>query len=202
MIDCGMTIQDIAKEAAGSWKKESNFVWFDSPEDGDNWTIINPEHRDSTITEQSNSAAIQKALGAGEFSDDVLMGQASHWAVGWMTQICVRVYDTDGNVTPAFQELVNIQLQLQEYPILDKSDNSRREYEAALRGIEDSCSTELAYGTPDSWAKDVFSWLWEHEPREVENVDDTGAYPSSKSIDRALRALGFNASAEHKLEDV
>ncbi len=193
MIDYDTPIEEIAKEAAGDWKKIGNFVWFNPPEDEDNWTIITPEHRDSSLIEKSNSEAIQEALGADEFSYDVIIGSASHWAVGWVTQIYIRVYDADGNITPAFRELVNIQLRLQEYPILDDEDHSRREYEAALCGIEYSCSTNLTEDAPTDWKEKVFSWLWdsaEHQ-HELENTDGTGAYPSSESIHCALKALGW-----------
>lgn len=193
MIDYNTPIEEIAKKAAGDWKKIDNFVWFDSPEDEDTWTIISPEHRDSTLIDKSNSEAIQAALGADEFSDDVIIGSATHWAVGWVTHICIRVYDAAGNITPAFRELVDIQLRLQEYPVLDDEDYSRREYEASLWGIEDSCRTELTCDTPEDWKEKVFSWLWDSEEhqRELENTDDTGAYPSSESIHCALVALGW-----------
>ena len=203
MIDYGTPIEDLAKEAAGDWKKTENFVWFHSPDDDDNWTIINPEHRDSTLLEKSNSEVIQEALGADKFSDDVIIGEAAHWAVGWVTQICIRVYDAEGNITPAFRELVDIQLRLQEYPILDEVDSSNREYEAALWGIGDSCHTELTDDAPEDWKERVFSWMWDSEEhqQELENTDDTGAYPSSESIHCALVALGFAAPTSDEEED-
>jgi hypothetical protein len=35
----------------------------------------------------------------------------------------------------------------------------------------------------------VFGWLWEHEQRELDPVDDGPAYPSREAVRRAMDAL-------------
>jgi len=56
----------------------------------------------------------------------------SHWAVGYLDGYSIRVYGKDGGITDAFNEFCRIKERLDDYPILNESDYSEREYEATL----------------------------------------------------------------------
>ena len=49
----------------------------------------------------------------------------------------IRVYDSKGEITPAFRAYHELAERLADYPILDEEDYSRREYEETLRNIVD-----------------------------------------------------------------
>ncbi len=37
----------------------------------------------------------------------------------------------------------------------------------------------------------MFSWLWDHRQRAVENRDDQGGYPEEDDLRAAFEALGY-----------
>ena len=114
-----------------------------------------------------------------------------HWAVGWIDGYAIRVF-RDGQITDAFKAYHELSAQLADYPILDEEDYSNREYEATLENIADAAwRLKGDYDLPDGWESQVFSWLWDHEQRELENRDDQGGYPSEEALQRAFEALGF-----------
>jgi hypothetical protein len=81
---------------------------------------------------------------------------------------------------------------VQNYPVLEEEDYSNREYEATLENIGDAAwRLKGDYDLPDGWESQVFSWLWDHEQRELENRDDQGGYPGEDALRRAFDALGF-----------
>ena len=47
----------------------------------------------------------------------------------------------------------------------------------------------MKLGAPQSWPGDVFSWLWDNEPSEMEDTDGQPAYPSDEAVKSALEAL-------------
>lgn len=53
-----------------------------------------------------------------------------------------------------------------------------------------------AFTLPEGWQGEVFSWLADNDPSEVENRDDTGGYPSEASLRAAFVSLGFKEQAE------
>jgi hypothetical protein len=84
-------------------------------------------------------AVAHDETGASEArGDDVEDSSASHWLVGSLRQLFVRVYDEQGQYTPAFREAVSIGLSLQDYPILDESDYSERETEAWFKALDEA----------------------------------------------------------------
>lgn len=89
-------------------------------------------------------AVAHDETGASEArGDDVEDTTASHWAVGSLRELFVRVYDEAGAYTPAFKQAVEIAYSLSNYPILDESDYSERETEAWFAVFEDAldCAT-------------------------------------------------------------
>lgn len=185
-----LDIERLVKEAAGNHRKFESFCWDAEPEDGENWTLVYTNNRDSGLSEQSNAAAIEKEMVG--FADDVIPQHHGHWACGWVDGYAIRVYraDSEGTlqITEAFRRWCDLHDALEDYPVLDETDYSQREYDAAHENIRER-SRFVVDDHPEDWDQKIWEWLWENEQGELENVDDQGAYPSDESIRRALRAL-------------
>jgi hypothetical protein len=189
-----------AQELAGNHRDFECFAWWGRPEDSDRWCVVYSHHRDSGLLDQSNAAAIEKALEA--FDGDAVAQRHSHWAVGWMEGYVIRVFDQDGNVTAAFRRYCKLRAKLSDYPILDETDFSQREYDATLENIAEAGRRFVADDAPGDWAVEAFSWFWECNQHAVENRDDQGGYPSDDEMKECLSALGWlhpdYADGEHE----
>lgn len=195
-----LTLEDAAKEAAGNWRRFDSFVWWRQREmdDADRWAIVYASNRDSGLLDQSNAAVITKALEPFTVGGDpdVVAERHSHWLVGQVDGFSIRVYDSDGDITEAFRTYFGLQERLETYPVLDESDYSDREFEATLENIEDAAwRLKRQFVLPEGWASDVYSWLSDHEPHEIENRDDQGGYPSEEALRSAFEALHFKEQA-------
>lgn len=182
-----ITPEDIAK----ALKRPDSFAWFGRKEMFETWSL-GPfyVHRDSTLLEQSNADALEKHMASlPDIADDYEINETSNWAVGWNKHMSFRVINEDGTPTRAFAWLKVFNDALASYPVADESDYSRREYEATLENIDSEGHRYVRDGVAKGWAAKVFSWLWDHDQRAVENRDGQGGYPSAESIKTALGAL-------------
>lgn len=91
--------------------------------------------RDSDDLEESNFAAMVKALG-GE-TETVLIVREGHWAVGWVEWIAI--HQDDGAALKIADEL---RQRLDDYLVLDEDDWSEREAESANAVWRDCYSWE------------------------------------------------------------
>jgi hypothetical protein len=190
-----MELDEAARRAAGNWRTFDSFSWHRGWEldDADDWAIFYTHNRDSDLLAQSNAAAIAEAL--EPFTDatdpDVVFESHSHWAVGHVDGMSIRVY-RDGETTDAFRRWHELAERLAEYPVLNDEDYSRRENEATLENIADAAwRLKKEFSLPDGWEGDVFSWFCENSERAVENRDDRGGYPSEDELLAAFQALGY-----------
>jgi len=191
-----LDLEEAAHMAAGNWQRFDSFVWFrDSElEDADQWAIVYARNRDSGLLDQSNAAVIEKALEPFTEGDDpdAVVEQHSHWAVGNVQGHSIRVFDGDGNITEAFQAYFELQEQLEAYPVLDESDYSQREYEATLSNLTDAAwRLKNEFKLSEGWEPEVYSWLSDNDPSQLENVDDQGGWPDEDSLRAAFTALGY-----------
>lgn len=177
-----------AKAAARNWRRFDSFAWFGKPDNADAWGIFYTQNRDSSALDQSNHAVITAALRPYNDSadSDVREERHSHWAVGWVDGFAIRIYAPDGSVTAAFRTFHALQKKLEDYPVLDEEDFSRREYEDHVQDIKDGARRFVRAGADPEWPALVFSWLYEHAQDEV---DDASSAPSDASLKAALRAL-------------
>ncbi len=194
--------EDLAKQLVGNWKKFESFVWYDKPEeDSDNWTIVNTHHRDSGLLELSNAFVIHRRL--DKWPDDIRFERHNHYAVGWIECVVIKIYKNiiTKEVTDAFRAYCELYCAMENYSILDESHYSNMEYEAAIKAIEDNGVGLISdVDIPSDWPYSVYSWLWNNDQREVENIDDQGAYPSKDSIERALVSLGHISEKDNNFE--
>jgi hypothetical protein len=195
-----LKLKEAAEQAAGNWQRFNCFVWFRERElsDPDKWAVIYTHNRDSGLLDQSNAAVIEAAMKPFVIGDDpdVVFESHSHWAVGHVDGFSVRVFKR-GRVTKAFRTYHDLAVRIADYPILDETDYSNREYEATLENIVDAAwRLKNDYELPEGWAGDVYSWLSDHCCSEIENSDDQGGYPSEEALRRAFDELGFENSNE------
>jgi len=86
------------------------------------------QSRDSDCLEASNFVTMLRLLG-GE-SDVVTVVRESHWLVGWVEWIAIEA-DGTPEADKALQIADEAKGRLEDYPVLDESDWSEREQEAA-----------------------------------------------------------------------
>lgn len=190
-----LCIEEAAATAAGNWKQFNCFWWSRSNElhDADNWAILYTHHRDSGLLDQSNSEVMKREMSSFAEGDDpdVVFESHDHWVVGHIDGFSLRVFK-NSQITEAFQKYHALMEQLADYPLLDESDYSNREYEATLQNIEEAAwRLKKECNLPEDWASEVYSWLFDHESSEVDNRDDQGGYPSEESLKRAMVGLRF-----------
>lgn len=162
------------------------------------------QHRDSDILEQSNFACALIMLG-GE-SETVIVEHAGHWVVGWVETILVHESDK-----PRLKILSSIREKLDDYPVLDESDYSEREYEY---------QSEYAQGAQEDLAKAIskhfrirnskylaeISYLLNMEQQGYAGNDScinihTGRAPDDrdvKELRRALERISHNIGKKQK----
>ncbi len=190
-----LTLEDAARQAAGNWRNFNCFVWDRKQDldDADDWAIIYTHDRDSGLLDLSNADAIAKSLTPFTDDDDpdVVFESHSHWAVGHVDGFSIRVF-RDGEITEAFKTYHDLAERLADYPILDESDYSEREYVATVENIADAAwRLKGQYELPEGWECDVYSWLSDHRQRAVENRDDRGGYPEEGDLRAAFEALAY-----------
>ena len=169
-----MNIQEIAEEAL---RKPEYFAYFGDL-DEEVWGRMFSKHRDSDLLGLSNWDAICEEM--SKYEHDWQVEEYNHWAVGWVVQGRVRVYDKQNNYTAGFLHAVEIWERLQEYPVLDEDDLSRRELEQAYEDLE----RHLPYATdrfidgellPDDFMERVFHsdyFEWDHEGASEKSIED------------------------------
>ena len=195
MLDT-LDLDEAAEVAAGNWRNFDSFVWFRNREleDADQRAIFYTHNRDSGLLDQSNGSVINKAMQPFTEGDDpdVVFESHSHWAVGHVDGFSIRVFNANGEITEAFQKYHELSEAMDDYPLLDETDYSDREFQATLKNISDaSWSLKNEFNLPEDWASQVYDWLSDHRSGEIENVDDQGGYPSEDALKEAFTALRF-----------
>ena len=191
---------ELAKQAM---EMPADFAWF-----GDDEMFVThgysgiSRHRDSGNIDNSNYAAIWKYLEEKydeELFDDV---GSSHWAVGWVDQITVRILkdgtkwekygDTwfvrgdedreieEDDITDIFKDIVEIALDLREsYPIFDEELYSEYEYADTLKNIESERPGWLC-----AEPEDIYSALYDMDMSQGSD-DDHGEWFQKEDIIKA-----------------
>lgn len=112
-------METYAPEYVNRWKLPRDYAGAEWPE----YYNACGRHRDSDILTESNFYATLRAVG-GE-SETVQIVRESHWAVGWIEWLAI--HESDAAALRAADRCAE---SLEDYPILDDDDFSRREDEA------------------------------------------------------------------------
>jgi len=193
-----LDLEQAATLAAGNWRSFQCFAWFRQSDlrDANQWAVIYTHHRDSGLLDQSNASVIQRAMQPFTEGDDpdVVQEGHSHWAVGQIHGFSVRVFK-QGSITEAFETYHELAQQMDDYPILDESDYSDREYEATIQNIKDAAwRLKNDFDLPEGWQYQVYDWLSENRSGDIERSDDQGGYPSEAALTDAFHSIGFEPS--------
>lgn len=186
--------EEMALKAEGNWHKFDSFGWHEQPEDAERFTIVYTSNRDSGLLEQSNAAIIEREMAPFREGDDpdCYSESHNHWACGHVDGFAIRVRRDDGSLTPAWLKYCELMSALEDYPCLDEGDYSDRQYEATVKAIRLEGRSIVKDDAPQDWESEVWSWLSENEPNELEDDgQDQGPYPSKESVREALKSLGY-----------
>lgn len=194
-----LDLNDAANDIAGNWKRFNCFVWYRDNEidDADNWAVIYTHNRDSGLLDQSNAAVIAKAMEPFTEGDDpdVVFESHHHWAVGHVDGFSVRVFKGD-QITEAFRVYHELAERMENYPILDESDYSQREFDATYDNIgEAAWRLKQDFNLPNEWQSEVYSWISDHRENALESRDDQGGWPCDEVLEAAFEALGYQRAA-------
>jgi hypothetical protein len=191
-------LDSAAEQLAGNWRQFGCFVWHRGYDldNADNWMIFYTHHRDSGLLAQSNHDEIAKRLQPFMEADDpdVKCESHTHWAVGYVNGFSIRIHRPDGSITPAFAEFCQIKQDMEDYPILNESDYSDREYEATLENYRSEL-WRLRNQLPKGWEAEVYSWFSDNG--FIENRDDQGGWASEEQLIEALKKLGLVSVDAH-----
>lgn len=176
----------LAIVAMGNWRRFDSFSWGDRPEDCERWAIIYTHHRDSGLLDLSNASVYERVLEAEEYEADVRSETHRHWARGWVAGFAIRVRDEQLQLTPAWLAYAELKMQQDVYAVLDENDFSDREYQAAIDVIQSELN---GLGHDRERAGEVYGWLAENEPSELEDHDSQGPMPAAEAVERAFEAI-------------
>lgn len=183
-------IQDLAKELVNNHAKFQSFWWRNETiEDKQNWAIINTSHRDSGLLGESNEKVFRKTL--EKFENDVHFESHSHWAVGYVNALCIRVWNDDKVITEAFKEYCKLHIRLENYPVLDEDDFYQMEHEATWENVESQGQSYIKENPPENWVSLCMDWFDSNNQGAIEDRDDQGGYPSDDDMKECLEALGL-----------
>ena len=181
-------LNEAAKKAAGNWQDFDSFCWFGRPKENDrDWAIFYTSNRDSSLLEESNESVINEALKPFEENGDVVFEQHSHWAVGFVSGFSLKVFDADGNVTEAFKKYHELHVRMDNYPVLDESDWSERQYEATRENVASVIKDVTGKQPSNKLVTKVDCWLSMNDPDSLDDSDGRGGYPSEEAVKTALK---------------
>lgn len=190
-------LEQCAAEYAGNWMKQSDFGWSGKPEHKpENCGLYYYLNRDSEISAQSNAEQIKEIL-AGYIGwmdgdgADIEIQTHNHWLCGWVEGLVIRVYDDEGNITPAFDTFYWAVLEpLENYPLLNEEDYCQREYDEQHECIKDNLP-ELREDlvVDDDLVHEIWDWLWAYDQESL-YYGDPGDVKYA-GIEEACKELGY-----------
>jgi hypothetical protein len=184
------------KELAAQCLKESldpdgfqNFQYYGELDLGNTWGFSFSKHRDSDLINISNFDCIVEDLNENFDAKDWEIVQCSHWAVGHIEHIAIRVLDKHGEPTKIFEHMLEFKRALEDYPLLDDEDFSRREYEIQIEAIQEYIPSELR--DEENVEQKVFGWLWDNKPSSLDLENNSCWNLKSEDVLEALTDLGL-----------
>ncbi|KKL91921.1 hypothetical protein LCGC14_1889820 [marine sediment metagenome] len=168
----------------------------DNPDMFDTWSA-GPciRTRDSGLLAKSNADSLIAHLESDpSLSDDWELVTFNHWACGWTDQVSFRTVDGHGKASRIFRVLMAWQAALDDYPVADEADWSRREHEGQVEYIRDNTPDVDIDKAPDNWPEMVFSYLWDAN-HYFQDTDDGGWIEDERLLE-AIRALGWSEPVE------
>ena len=156
--------------------------------------VVTGRHRDSSLLDNSNYeitlARLKAEASKLNWLDDdnpaLVDPHESHWAVGWVEWI--GVHKDCRSLIDMAEDILD---QLDDYPVLDEEDWSKRQYEAfetftdeAIRFAANRHSLDLT----DEQKEAIAQYIYEH-CEDSGGSDGDGHYPSDEEADEAIREV-------------
>ena len=187
-----MNIEERAAAMANNYKLFKSFSWTDRPSEGV-WCLHYTHNRDSGPLERSNGAVIAAEMGK-QSSDDVSIEHHSHFAVGWVDGVAVKVYGDDGTVTKAFQKLHELLEKIEEYPILDEDVYSSLENDELTEQMS-QCIRHVGRNFEEKITQDIVDKVdaWIQANRSEAFYEERWSL-KEKAVDEAMEAIGLTRS--------
>jgi len=184
-------VEALARETCGNWKKFESFGWHSKPEDPGNWTIMYPCIKDSSITQTVNGEILCEEM--QKFEDDVMVQSHKHWASGWLTALCVRVYEkkNPSKVTGAFKRLCEFMFTLHEdCTCLDEDRFNEACRAQSLDNIRWIVGDMVKDDAPEDWPEKLLDKMLDEE-EELQRSEDDSYWPEDELCVRYLKDLGL-----------
>lgn len=145
----------------------------------DEWASVIGHHRDSYCLDESNYQVIKEDL-ESQWPEDVIEESSNHFLVGWSEVVRVRVYRPAPFVGRIFTEAIKAahawHCAMENYPVADEEDFSRREMEAFSNCVElESNQWPESIERPEDWVY-----------RVAQLCDETSEDPSYRMIESAI----------------
>ena len=136
------------EEIAELLKRPSDFAYFGDNEEMFVTWAYGPviEHRDTDTVTVSNARQIEKLFEELIRPEHYDITEASHWAVGWVKHLSMKVKREDGTPTRAVKLWKWISNSLEDYPVLDESDLSELEEDEKYESWNNWAAKEFADG--------------------------------------------------------
>jgi len=175
-MDMGMSnMSNILTLALQSLIHPPNFAYYGDLHEDDGWGRAFGSHRDSNALDRSNWEVITTNL-LERFPEDFEIEGSSHWAVGWVVTLRVRVLvdPTKGivhtNLTDAFRAVAEWKEALDTHCAADEEHWSELEYDEAI--------TYLQSEIPYCWSREHDEDMPEHLLDAVIDaiIDEYGTY--------------------------
>lgn len=151
------------------------------------------EHRESSVLEKSNFAALRNLLADKRFKGQWEITECSHWAVGWVKHLSYRAVGPDGTASPVARVIKGFfQYLKDEYPIADEDDYSQRQIEAEQEYFDQEFNYLVRSGKlpEDTDGAKVLEHIHDHASECHEDGDGI-PYHTNEEILEAAQALGY-----------
>lgn len=187
-----MKIDDLALVFEGNWNSLPGFIWMSPPEDKDSYGLYHLDHRESNIKTICNSMTIINRLSPFEESGDVIKQSFTHFEVGWINAVAVRVRNSEGDFTDAFKELHKIMNELTDRDILDLEEYQKMVKVVTIGNIEYMAKEkDLVDELPSAWSDKIYNWFVANNCKAIENSEDRGGWPTNEELELCLAELGY-----------
>lgn len=196
---------ELIDKAKKALERPENFAYYGDLNEMDGWGRSGlVQHRDSDELGKSNWQVITKDL-LERFPDDFAIESSSHWAVGWIEELRVRVIRQDAIkdhgfpiardtvavewsediITDAFKAVVEWADKLADYPVADEEHYSRLEHEELMEYLTNEVYRE-----------------WDHQ-RNAEAFEDEPEYqkPPEDLAEKVARKL-FDSYSVSRVDDI
>ena len=133
-----------AHELLAEYRSLQDFAYSGDLPLGETWAFTLARHRDSDTLAESNWHVIQRDMHE-RFPDDVEIVRCSHWAVGHVDHLAVRLMTEEGDLTDAGHAILEWKERLDDYPVADDEDFSEREIEVGALPLLEAARPQAAH---------------------------------------------------------